>query len=198
MLHPARAGALTGGGLLATPPEKAIYATIKGLKKCLAELENNVNTYIETRHNNGGAPSSFGIFNPVIDENKLADCFYKIYSNFFGINAKDMLLNDCDEAGFSAYLFVLVENEKLGCDNFKTRSQSKFYNYMQTKVIPMAKLPTLRTFSSRVTHIENLFHLTPAQLQKVTDKTDFDLRNFQKITKFFHNTRYYYLLSKLK
>lgn len=214
MVASVAAGAMIGSGLLAalghevahrvlrpdaTPQEKELYATIEILKKFLLELENKMDTYIETNHNNGGdGTPPFGIFNPVIDENRLADCFYEIHSHFFGTNAKDMLLNDCDEAGFSAYLFVLVENENLGGDNFKARGQGKFYDYMQAKVFPAVKLPTHRTFSNRVANVENLFHLTPRQLLKVTDKVDFDFRNFQKITKFFYNTRYYKELSKLK
>lgn len=182
-----------------TPREKEMLVALEVIIDKCNQMKKELIGYIETNHNNnGGDPSSFGIFNPIINEDQLADCFYQIYSNFFGANAKEKLLNDCDEAGFSAYLFVLVENENLGGDNFKARGQGKFYDYMQAKVFPAVKLPTHRTFSNRVANVENLFHQTPRRLLKVTDKVDFDFRNFQKITKFFYNTRYYKELSKLK
>lgn len=182
-----------------TPREKEMLVALEIIIDKCNQMKKELIGYIETSHNNnGGEPSSFGIFNPIINEDQLADCFYQIYSNFFGANAKEKLLNDCDEAGFSAYLFVLVENENLGGDNFKTRGQGKFYDYMKAKVFPAVKLPTPRTFSNRVANVENLFYLTPRQLLNITDKVDFDFRNFQKITKFFYDTRYYKELSKLK
>jgi len=42
-------------------------------------------------------------------------------------------------------------------------------------------------------------NLRPSETQgNPPSPTDFDFLNFQKITKFFHNTHYYYQLSKLK
>lgn len=206
------AAAMVGGGLLAalghevahrvlrpdaTPQEKELYATVEILKKYLAELEAKVETYIETNHNNGGdGTQPFGIFNPIIDENRLADCFYEIHSNFFGADAKDMLLNDCDDERFAAYLFVLVEKEGLGCENFSSKSQTDFHQYIKTKVLPSGAMKTLKTFNNRLQSIKNL---RPSEAQEnQPSPTDFDFLNFQKITKFFQDTHYYYLLSKLK
>lgn len=208
----AAAGTMFGGGLLAalghevahrvlrpdaTPQEKELYATVKILKEYLAELEVKVETYIETNHNNnGGDPPPFGIFNPVIDENRLADCFYEIHSNFFGADAKDMLLNDCDDERFAAYLFVLVEKEGLGCENFSSKSQTDFHKYIKTKVLPSGNMKTLKTFNNRLQSIKNL---RPSETQgNQPSPMDFDSLNFRKITKFFHDTPYYYQLSKLK
>lgn len=208
----AAAGTMFGGGLLAalghevahrvlrpdaTPQEKELYATVEILKKYLAELEAKVETYIETNHNNGGdGTPPFGIFNPIIDENRLADCFYEIHSHFFGADAKDMLLNDCDDERFAAYLFVLVEKEGLGCENFSSKSQTDFHQYIKTKVLPSGAMKTLKTFNNRLQSIKNL---RPSEAQgDQPSPTDFDSLNFQKITKFFQDTHYYYLLSKLK
>lgn len=212
MVAAAAAGAFIGSGLLAvlghevahrvlrpdaTPQEKELYATIEVLKKFLVELEDKVDKYIEVkRDNNGDGTPPFGIFNPVIDENRLADCFYEIHSNFFGAKAKAMLLNDCDDERFAAYLFVLVEKEGLGCENFSSKGQSDFHQYMKTKVLPTGTMKTLKTFNNRLQAIKNL---RPSEKQdNRLSPTDFDLRNFQKITKFFHNTHYYFQLSKLK
>lgn len=180
-----------------TPREKEMLVALEVIIDKCNQMKKELIGYIETNHNNnGGDPSSFGIFNPVIDENRLADCFYEIHSHFFGTNAKDMLLNDCDNERFAAYLFVLVEKEELGCENFSSKSQTDFHKYIKTKVLPSGTIKTLKTFNNRLQSIKNL---RPSETQgNPPSPTDFDFLNFQKITKFFHNTHYYYQLSKLK
>lgn len=180
-----------------TPREKEMLVALEVIIDKCNQMKKELIGYIETNHNNnGGDPSSFGIFNPVIDENRLADCFYEIHSHFFGTNAKDMLLNDCDDERFAAYLFVLVEKEGLGCENFSSKSQTDFHKYIKTKVLPSGTIKTLKTFNNRLQSIKNL---RPSETQgNPPSPTDFDFLNFQKITKFFHNTHYYYQLSKLK
>ena len=180
-----------------TPREKEMLVALEVIIDKCNQMKKELIGYIETNHNNnGGDPSSFGIFNPVIDENRLADCFYEIHSHFFGTNAKDMLLNDCDNERFAAYLFVLVEKEGLGCENFSSKSQTDFHKYIKTKVLPSGTIKTLKTFNNRLQSIKNL---RPSETQgNPPSPTDFDFLNFQKITKFFHNTHYYYQLSKLK
>lgn len=180
-----------------TPREKEMLVALEVIIDKCNQMKKELIGYIETNHNNNGDdPSSFGIFNPVIDENRLADCFYEIHSHFFGTNAKDMLLNDCDDERFAAYLFVLVEKEGLGCENFSSKSQTDFHKYIKTKVLPSGTIKTLKTFNNRLQSIKNL---RPSETQgNPPSPTDFDFLNFQKITKFFHNTHYYYQLSKLK
>lgn len=177
-----------------------LIVAIETLRKQVEEFQEK--TIQAVRHSSAGGDDipPAGIFNSVIDENELADCLYSIHSRFFGSKATEKLLNDCDEVRFAAYLFVLVEKEKLGCDNFETRCRAAFFDFMNLKVLPVHNKMEVshRTFTGRLSEMAELHALPPRQLMAERTSNNFDVRNFQKISEIFRNTPYYLDLKKLK
>lgn len=172
-----------------------IMATAQKLQQQMAELEEELQQL--SAEGNGTPP--FNIFNPVVDENKLADCFYRMYADFFGPNKTTALDGDCDETDFAAYLFLLVAKEGLGKDNFVETAKKPFFEFIQAKVIINLN-KTDRTFRNRLDGMDNLCKQVLKGRTATGSKavqTGTHHRNFHKVLGNFHETPYYRGLEKL-
>ncbi len=75
------------------------------------------------------------LFRDFVDEKKLAKSFLKIILNFYGIDQTAALKgNDKDRITLVAYLFVLVEHEKLGSSTFSEKGVTPFYKFIKEHV----------------------------------------------------------------
>ena len=136
----------------------------------------------------------FGIFNPCLDENKLAVCFSEVYAHFYGLLRKDSLEESCDEVTFAAYLYLLVEREGLGHDNFTTRGKQPFYEFVRTKVVSIDKGG--RLFQYRLDEM-TAFRRKLAGIQPGL-KTDAYYADYRKIEKRFAATPYYIGIQRIR
>ncbi len=132
------------------------------------------------------ATPDFDIFNACIDKDKLADCFYAVYEHFFGLDRKDVL-KECDKNRFAAYLYILVLQERLGNDIFKTRGKRPFYHFICAKVVALEVSD--RQFTGYLNHMKDfcqkLIH------NEASVRTDDYYENYAKIAARFRNTSYY-------
>ena len=138
------------------------------------------------------------IFKPFVDENKLSDCFYCIYQKFFGALPTEKLEGDYNKPiDLIAYLFVLVEWEKLGNYTFSEKCKKPFFEYINKKVVIDKIGMTERTFHNRVTRtlddFRNKLSTEPisSKFKRECWKNDLFIKDFLKVLGIFHGTDYY-------
>ena len=141
---------------------------------------------------------TYCIFKPFVDENKLSDCFYCIYQKFFGALPTEKLEGDYNKPiDLIAYLFVLVEWEKLGNYTFSEKCKKPFFEYINKKVVIDKIGMTERTFHNRVTRtlddFRNKLSTEPVSSKFKGEcwKNDFFIKDFLKVFEIFHGTDYY-------
>lgn len=147
----------------------------------------------------------FNIFQPFVDENKLSNCFFSIYQEFFGATPT-VFLNGYYKKPIDliAYFFILVEWEKLGSFIFSAKCKKPFFDYVCEKVLANQIGKTERTFYNRLTLTMNDFRQKlmkePASSTFKGDcwKKDLFIRDFLKVVGIFHGMEYYKELMKHK
>lgn len=172
-----------------------IMATAQKLQQQMTELEEE----LQHLSAEGDGTPAFNIFNPIVDENKLADCFYRMYSDFFGPNKKTALTGNCDETDFATYLFFLVAKEGLGKDNFVETAKKPFFEFIQSKVIDLNK--TERTFRYRLDGMKNFSEQVLKKQTEAGEKASqagMHHQNFHKVLQNFHESSYYRWLERLQ
>lgn len=141
------------------------------------------------------------IFNSVVSEDKLADCFYGLYDTCFGESQSCILEGNCDKTTFAVYLFLLVEKEGLGKSDFGEHCKKPFFEFIQNRVITDID-KTVRTFNNRLAKLGELrrkiLNETIPAVGKSTLVTNPNDSNFHKILGNFHRTHYFHELQKLK
>lgn len=143
----------------------------------------------------GETSTTYDIFNPSIDENKLADCLYLLYIELFGEDRKEMLEGKCDEVTFAVYLFILIEKNGLGKEDFGERSKSHFFNFMKEKVL-IKENKDERTFRNRLKEFDDFHQYVLKHGQQGRDEQKRwehspEYRNFHKLIKNFHQTEFF-------
>lgn len=140
-----------------------------------------------------------GIF--IVDENKLAGCFSKLYNSYFGEKRKYQLEGKCDQILFFAYLYLLVEKEQLGKENFAENTRKPFFEFIEQKVAGETN-KTVRTFHNRVEELqkfrETLLSKDENSRENPTWKSSNHYKNFHGICGNFHRTSYFNELERLK
>ncbi|MCD8093555.1 MAG: hypothetical protein LUF01_12295 [Bacteroides sp.] len=140
-----------------------------------------------------------GIF--IVDENKLAGCFSKLYNSYFGEKRKYQLEGKCDQILFFAYLYLLVEKEQLGKENFAENTRKPFFEFIEQKVVGETN-KTVRTFHNRVEELqkfrETLLSKDENSRENPTWKSSNHYKNFHGICGNFHRTSYFNELERLK
>lgn len=140
-----------------------------------------------------------GIF--IVDENKLASCFAKLY-NYYFVQRKSLLEGKHDESRFFAYLFLLVEIEGLGKEGFADNSRRPFFEFIEEKVIEGNMEKTMRTFHNRVTDLlklrEQILFPSKNHSENQIWENNSDYKNFHGIRGIFHKSRYFKELEILK
>ena len=147
----------------------------------------------------------FNIFQPFVDENKLSNCFFSIYQEFFGATPT-VFLDGYYKTPIDliAYFFILVEWEKLGSFIFSEKCKKPFFDYVCEKVLANQIGKTERTFYNRLTLTMNDFRQKlmkePASSTFKGDcwKKDLFIRDFLKVVGIFHGMEYYKELMKHK
>ena len=147
----------------------------------------------------------FNIFQPFVDENKLSNCFFSIYQEFFGATPTVFLDGYYKKPiDLIAYFFILVEWEKLGSFIFSEKCKKSFFDYVCEKVLANQIGKTERTFYNRLTLTMNDFRQKlmkePASSTFKGDcwKKDLFIRDFLKVVGIFHGMEYYKELMKHK
>ena len=147
----------------------------------------------------------FNIFQPFVDENKLSNCFFSIYQEFFGATPTVFLDGYYKKPiDLIAYFFILVEWEKLGSFIFSEKCKKPFFDYVCEKVLANQIGKTERTFYNRLTLTMNDFRQKlmkePASSTFKGDcwKKDLFIRDFLKVVGIFHGMEYYKELMKHK
>lgn len=174
----------------------------------LADVTKEANSIREELANlpdddDGGDPL-FNLFKPYVDENKLANCFFTLYQRFFGVMPKEMFTGDYNEpVDFAAYLFILVEREKLGNGTFSEKGMKPFFEYIELKVTgTLGK--SERTFRNRLKETMKDFR---DQLIKEPAKSRFKgvawdkdpfIEDYLRVYGNFHKMDYYKELNRLK
>lgn len=96
-----------------------------------------------------------------------------------------------------AYLFILVEWERLGNCIFSEKCKKPFFEYINEKVLVEKIGKTERTFYNRLTLTMNDFRNNlmkePASSKFKGEcwKRDFFIKDFLKVLEIFHGTEYY-------
>lgn len=157
----------------------------KHLDRSRAHLE-QVEKMLLRLKKRGKARQQGKIFNPIVNEDELANCFYHLYTVQEGVY---------DDLQFAAYLYLLVKKEKLGNDTFATRGQTKFYAFVQQKVLPDLN-KTTKAFGDRLRKLD--FLVNPKNLSDMFKSTSPDWKNFQNLLANFRNTSFYHYLKSLK
>lgn len=140
-----------------------------------------------------------GIF--IVDENKLAICFGKLYNIYFGEKRKYQLEGKHDQSLFFAYLYLLVEKEQLGKENFAENTRKPFFEFIKEKVVRETD-KTMRTFHNRVEDLqkfrENLLSKDEKMRENTAWRNSTHYKNFHGISGNFHKTSYFNELERLK
>ena len=138
-----------------------------------------------------------------MDEKKLAKSFLDIILNFYGIDqTAELKGNDKDRITLVAYLFVLVEHEKLGSSTFSEKGVTPFYEYIKEHVMNNIDA-TSRTLHNRLRGNMATFRKRLAdephdsKFQNVYWQTSPYLQNFLMVREIFHATEYYKELEPL-
>lgn len=130
------------------------------------------------------------LFNPILDEEVLAGCFYGLYIH----SAKEMKTygqNECDKLRFSAFLYYLVKNTCIKSDRF---NQTSFYQFIQKKVFRDLK-QNVRTFNNRVTELNILDKAVKRPMDYAKNQVFLD---FQHLEKKFRETDFFEGLKRLR
>lgn len=133
-----------------------------------------------------------GIFREGVDGEKMADCFHEVHQCFFGKNATLMLRGKYkDEVSLVAFLFIVVEKEKLCKSNFYENCKKPFFDFF-TKEAMIEIAGTEKTFYNRLADNLKTFreHLLANKLTMVEARSDINY-NFQAVQKVFHGTKKY-------
>lgn len=173
--------------------------TVAQKKKSLASRESTSKRREDVSAAAGKKDSWTGIF--IVDENKLASCFMKLYSYYF-VQRKCFLEGKHDESLFFAYLFLLVEMEGLGKEGFADNSRKPFFEFIQKRVVEGNMEKTMRTFHNRVDKLQGLRKQMLFQGGNLSEnqiwKNNSDYKNFHGIRGIFHKSRYFKELEILK
>lgn len=131
----------------------------------------------------------------IVDENKLAVCFAKLYNGYLGADKDFLLVGNPDESLFFAYLFLLVEMERLGKEGFADNSRKPFFEFIKAKVLSGKTEKTMRTFHNRVDSLQNLREQLLAHGVDLSEnslwKDNSDYKNFHRICDKFHQSHYF-------
>lgn len=143
-------------------------------------------------------PPVFNLFQPFVDEDKLSDCFNYIFQKFFGTLPTERLEGYyAKPIDLIAYMFILVEWERLGNCIFSEKCKKPFFEYINEKVLVEKIGKTERTFYNRLTLTMNDFRNNlmkePASSKFKGEcwKRDFFIKDFLKVLGIFHGTDYY-------
>lgn len=140
-----------------------------------------------------------GIF--IVDENKLATCFSKLYDSYFGEKRKNRLEGKCDQSLFFAYLYLLVEKEQLGKENFAENTRKPFFEFIKEKVVRETD-KTMRTFHNRVDELQSFRNMLLSKDENYQEnplwKNSIHCKNFHGIRGNFQKTGYFIELERLK
>ncbi len=165
------------------------YNLAKELKAILRQIEPTSETLPQ-----------FNIFNQVIDEDKLADCFKQIYAHYCGAERSKALEGRWDKVTIACHLFMLVDRFKLGKDDFAINSKQPFFEFIQTKVIDTGM--TSRTFHNR---FQKMSDVHKKIMQKPRGKElnralqgNVHYRNFHQVLTIFYGLQFYRELEKLQ
>ena len=144
-----------------------------------------------------------GLFRDFVDEEKMAKALMDICLNFYGIDKKAELTGtDKSRITLTAYLFILIEHEGLGCDTFSEKGVAPFYRFIKGHVMTNLDA-TPRTLHNRLRGKMSSFrkHLREeprnSKFQNVYWQTSPFLPNFLKVREIFHATDYYKVLKPL-
>ena len=140
----------------------------------------------------------YNIFRPYVDENKLSMCFCEIFQKFFGALPTERLEGDYNKPiDLIAYFFILVEWEKLGIFVFGDKCKKPFFEYVKEKNVTDGIGKTERTFQNRLTCTMGDFRKKLAEeplsskFKNECWKNDFFIKDFLKVLRIFHGTKYY-------
>lgn len=137
----------------------------------------------------------FGIFNSIIDENKLATYFVWMRNQLSDSHRCERL--ECDEVTFSAYLFVLVEKLKLGNHTFSDNARKSFYEFCQTKVF-VGMNDNLQTFYNRLNEMHLLRKGASNEREKKLLEKDVHYEDFGKVLHVFGQGTFGFDLERLR
>ena len=147
----------------------------------------------------------YNLFRPFVDENKLSDCFLCIFQKFFGALPTETLDGYYKKPiDLIAYLFILVEWERLANYIFSEKCKKPFFEFVKEKVLVEKLDTTERTFLNRLTvtmgDFRNNLMKEPisSNFKGERWKKDFFIKDFLKVVEIFHGTEYYQELAKRK
>lgn len=147
----------------------------------------------------------YNLFRPFVDENKLSDCFLYIFQKFFGALPTETLDGYYKKPiDLIAYLFILVEWERLANYIFSEKCKKPFFEFVKEKVLVEKLDTTERTFHNRLTvtmgDFRNNLMKEPisSNFKGERWKKDFFIKDFLKVVEIFHGTEYYQELAKRK
>ncbi|MBQ8593797.1 MAG: hypothetical protein IJ467_05840 [Bacteroidaceae bacterium] len=171
--------------------DREISVAGKDMETWIADLYKVSNGMVATmEREKAKGKEKFNLFNPVLDENELADCFYHLYTAC----EKDKTLlvqKECEKLKFSACLFYLVKIEGFGGERL---TQGRFYEFIKAKVFTELD-QNVRTFNNRLTELEFL-------LEAVKDpeayRTNAGFKYFRNMMNKFRNADFYKNLRKLR
>lgn len=161
----------------------------------IADTIQTCDMHLQTRALSDDGMENIGIFNPIIDENKLATCFLEMYQTLFGHKAQDALIS-CDEVNFTAYLLVLTEKLKLGNPTLSGIVRTKFYQFVQTRVIVHMD-EVYQTFYLRIKSMCEQHNGAKDLSELRFIKNSIDAKNFNSVLKAFNKTQFGYCFKTL-
>lgn len=143
-----------------------------------------------------------GLFKPYVDENKFAICLRDIYDYFFGPLSTNKLLG-CyhKDIDLAAYLYILVEKEKLGNETFSEKGKKPFFDFLINKANITFSM-TRRSYSDRIAITMNDFRRNllnePSQSKynRSCWQQDLFIKDFLQVMAIFHATAFYHELIK--
>lgn len=136
------------------------------------------------------AKEKLNLFNPVLDEEELANCLYGLYIDC--TKSKRMTDKDrCDKMKFAAFLYYLVKDSVFTGNRF---SKTRFYMFIQQKVFKELE-QNLRTFNNRVT---DLAFLDKAMKHPKDFAQNPDFTYFQHLKSKFQNSDFFKSLARLR
>lgn len=167
------------------------------LRNFIVEYKEDIEYNIQ---NDKTTPTVSSIFGSWVDENKLAGCFKQLYYDYFNEDGVCTLEGKCDKMTFAAYLFVLVESERLGNDHFSSKAKNDFYTFINKKAFSLDK--TDKTFRNRLNKLKDFRHkLLNMQAKEKPDvaiQANSHYKNFHTIMETFHNMPYYLETFKIR
>lgn len=143
-----------------------------------------------------------GLFKPYVDEKKLAICLRNIYDCFFSPLSTNKLLG-CyhKDIDLAAYLYILVEKEKLGNETFSEKGKKPFFDFLINKANITFSM-TRRSYSDRIAITMNDFRRNllnePSQSKynRSCWQQDLFIKDFLQVMAIFHATAFYHELIK--